>query len=108
MILRLLKVRGHSLFPDFRDGDYILVAGTPFPSGKIRAGDVIVFRQPGYGLLVKRVQQVVEDGLSFIVRGTQVESTDSRNFGPVQSDQVDGKVIWHIRQDPYRKETLQT
>ena len=108
MILRLLKVRGHSLFPDFRDGDYILVAGTPFPSGKIRAGDVIVFRQPGYGLLVKRVQQVFDDGSSFYVRGTQVESTDSRNFGPVHRGQVTGKVIWHIRQDPYRKETLRT
>ena len=107
-MLRLLRVRGHSLFPDFRDGDYILVAGTPFPSGKIRAGDVIVFRQPGYGLLVKRVQQVLEDDLTFIVRGTQVESTDSRNFGPVHRDQVDGKVIRHIRQDPNRKETLQT
>jgi signal peptidase I len=96
-MFRLVKVRGHSLFPDFRDGDYVLTAGFPFPSGKIRAGDVVVFRQPGYGLLIKRVHQVLQDGLAFDVRGTQVESTDSRNFGPVRRDQVTGKVIWHIQ-----------
>lgn len=97
-MLRLLKVRGHSLFPDFREGDYVLTAGVPFPSGKIRAGDVIVFRQPGYGLLIKRVHQVHEDSRTYEVRGTQVNSADSRNFGPISRDQISGKVIWHIRQ----------
>lgn len=95
-MLRLLKIRGNSLHPDFRDGDYVLAASSPFPSGKIRAGDVIVFRQPGYGLLVKRVRRVLDNGTAFEVRGTQIESTDSRNFGPVQRERVSGKVIWHI------------
>lgn len=97
-MLHLLKVRGHSLFPDFRDGDYVLAAGVPFPSGKIRAGDVVIFRQPGYGMLIKRVHRVLEAGQAFDVRGTQVESTDSRNFGPIPRENVTGKVIWHIRQ----------
>ena len=98
-MFRLLEVRGHSLFPDFRDGDFVFIAGTPFPSGKIRAGDVVVFRQPGYGLLIKRVNQILGDGVSLDVRGTQVESADSRNFGPIQRGQVRGKVIWHIRRN---------
>lgn len=98
MFLRLLKVHGQSLAPDFREGDYILAAGVPFPSGKIRAGDVIIFRQPGYGMLVKYVRQVLESGSSFDVRGTQIESSDSRNFGPVPAKNVTGKVVWHIRQ----------
>ena len=98
-MFRLLKVRGHSLFPDFRDGDYVLAARVPFPSGKIRAGDVIVFHQPGYGLLIKRVHRVLQGGRSFDVRGTAVESADSRNFGPVDRGDITGKVIWHIRKD---------
>jgi signal peptidase I len=45
--MRLLKVRGNSLWPDFREGDYVLAAGVPFPAWQNQAGDVIVFRQPG-------------------------------------------------------------
>ena len=97
-MFRLLKVQGHSLYPEFRDGDYVLAVRVPFPSGKIKSGNVIVFRQPVHGLLVKRVQKVLDDGTAFEVRGTQIESTDSRNFGPVPLSQVLGKVIWHIRQ----------
>ncbi len=96
-MFQLLRVRGQSLTPDFREGDYILAAKAPFPSGKIRAGDVIVFNQPGYGKLIKRVTRVIDDGRAFEVRGTQVASTDSRNFGPVLATRVSGKVIWHIR-----------
>ena len=97
-MFRLLKIRGHSLFPDFREGDFVVVANFPFPAGKIRAGDVIVFDQPGYDQMIKRVQQVLDDGLAYQVRGTQIESTDSRNFGPVARQRITGKVIWHIRQ----------
>jgi len=96
-MFRLLRVRGQSLAPDYREGDYVLAAKVPFPSGKIRAGDVIVFDQPGYGRLIKRVTRVLDDGGAFEVQGTQVESTDSRNFGPVPADRVSAKVIWHIR-----------
>jgi len=97
-MLRLLKIRGHSLYPDYRDGDYVLMAGVPFPSGKIKPGNVIVIRQPVHGLLIKRVHKVLDHGRTFDVRGTQIDSTDSRNFGPVPLSQVKGKVIWHIRQ----------
>ena len=58
---------------------------------------MIVFRQPGYGMLIKRVSRVLHAGRGFEVRGTQVESTDSRNFGSVLRERVIGKVIWHIQ-----------
>jgi phage repressor protein C with HTH and peptisase S24 domain len=96
-MLRLLRVNSDSLWPDFREGDYVLAAGVPFPVKTIQAGDVILFRQPGYGTLIKRVQRVLEQGNAYDVRGTQISSTDSRNFGPVVKAQVTGKVIWHIR-----------
>jgi len=98
-MIRLLKIQGHSLYPDFREGEFVLTAGVPFPSGKIRAGDVIIFRQPGFGKLIKRVKRVQEDGHAFDVCGTQIESTDSRDFGPVPLENVSGKVIWHIQRE---------
>ena len=60
---------------------------------------MIVFRQPGYGTLIKRVRRVLDEARAFEVRGTQIESTDSRNFGPVPRERVFGKVIWHIRRN---------
>ncbi len=96
-MLRFIKVRGSSLIPDFLEGDYVLTARAPFPAGKIRAGDMIVFRQPGFGLLIKRVIHVLDEEKAFNVRGTKVDSTDSRDFGSVSIDQIIGKVIWHIR-----------
>ena len=95
--MRLLKVQGDSLWPDFREGDYVFAAGVPFPAWKIKAGDVIVFHQPGHGTLIKRVHRVLDNGQSFEVRGTQIYSSDSRNFGPVPRGHVSGKVVWHIR-----------
>jgi len=96
-MLRLLKIRGASLWPDFCEGDYVLAVGVPFPAGKVIKGDVIVFQQPGYGTLIKRVKRVLAGGKQFEVSGTQVSSTDSRNFGLVPFDRVSGKVVWHIR-----------
>jgi len=96
-ILRLLKVRGASLWPDYREGDYVLAASVPFPARKIRAGDVIIFHQHGYGTLIKRVRRVLANGQAYEVRGTQIASTDSRNFGPVPQNQVTGKVIVSFR-----------
>ena len=98
-MLRLHKIQGHSLHPDFHEGEFVLAARAPFPSGKIREGDVIIFQQPGYGKLIKRVNRVLADGHAYDVRGTQIESTDSRDFGPVKLENVSGKVIWHIRRE---------
>lgn len=96
-MLRLFKVRGNSLSPDFYEGDYVLTLSTPFPAGKIKEGDVITFKQPGYGLLIKRVRSILDDGHRFDVRGSLIDSTDSRDFGPILPEQVTGKVIWHIK-----------
>lgn len=76
----------------------MLTARVPFPAGKIQVGDVVVFHQPGFGILIKRVIHVLDDGKALEVRGTLVDSTDSRDFGSVLVDQIVGKVIWHIRQ----------
>jgi signal peptidase I len=96
-VLRLFKVRGNSLSPDFCEGDYVLTLSTPFPAGKIKVGDVITFTQPGYGLLIKRVRRILADGHQFDVRGSLIDSMDSRDFGPILPEQVTGKVIWHIK-----------
>jgi nickel-type superoxide dismutase maturation protease len=95
-MLKLLKISGDSLYPEFEQGDFVLVSKIPFYISSPSAGDVIAFHQPGYGLLIKRIQTVDSAGGIEVV-GTHPESVDSRVFGAVRRKDIIGKVIWHIR-----------
>jgi phage repressor protein C with HTH and peptisase S24 domain len=96
-MLRLLKIMGDSLAPEYRGGDFVLVSKIPFFFAPPSAGNVVAFRQPGYGLLIKRIQQITPDGEVYVI-GTNPLSIDSREFGPIRREAILGKVIWHIRQ----------
>ena len=95
-MLKLLKVSGHSLWPLYEDGDYVLIVH-PRLAGAIRRGDVLVFRNAVYGTMIKQVERVVPDSNDLYVVGTHDRSVDSREFGAISRQAVIGKVIWHIK-----------
>lgn len=97
-MIRFIKVTGDSLYPTFRQGDFVLISKIPFRFKKPKEGDVIVFEHPIYGVMIKRISQVLEDGKLFYVLGTDEFSVDSRQFGAVKRGALLGKVIWHIPQ----------
>jgi len=96
-VIKLLKVTGYSLSPFFEEGDFVLVARIPFLLHALKAGDIVVFRQPDYGTLIKRVERLSPDGELIFVTGEHPDSTDSRRFGPIQRGDLIGKVLWHIK-----------
>jgi nickel-type superoxide dismutase maturation protease len=96
-MLRLVRVTGSSLSPQYREGDFVLISKIPFLFGALQAGDVVVFRHPLYGLLIKQVREVSPDGRELFVVGTQENSIDSRIFGTISRRSLLGKVIWHLR-----------
>ena len=98
---RLLKIAGDSLSPEFEDGDFALASRIPFLLRLPRPGDVVAFRKPPYGLLVKRVERLEPDGELFVV-GTRPESVDSRQFGSIRKRDLVGKVIWHVKKPAAR------
>jgi len=95
-MFRPIKVTENSLSPEYREGDYVVITTIPFFLRRIRAGDVIVFRHPSYGIMIKRVERVLGAGDQFFVVGEHPYSVDSRQFGPVSKEALLGKVIWHI------------
>jgi signal peptidase I len=95
-MLRILKVMGESLAPEYKQGDFVLVSKIPFFFIPPSPRDVIAFNQPGYGLLIKRIQNINTDGGVNVI-GNHLESIDSRVFGAVRREDMIGKVIWHIR-----------
>jgi nickel-type superoxide dismutase maturation protease len=95
-MLRLLRIAGDSLTPEFQHGDFVLVSKIPYLFSSPTEGDIVAFRQPGYGLLIKRIQAINPEG-GVMVSGNHPDSVDSRVFGAVRPTDLLGKVIWHIR-----------
>ena len=87
-----VAVRGHSMEPALREGDYLLVLP---PRGAPRRGEVVLFRDPRdrARLLLKRVADVSADGC--VVHGDHTgHSSDSRDFGPVPLADVVGRAAF--------------
>jgi signal peptidase I len=93
---RILRISGNSLVPDFQEGDFVLVCKIPFFFGRLKPGDIVAFRHPDYGTLIKRVAALVPGDRLFVL-GTGLHSVDSRRFGPIVRESVIGRVVWHIR-----------
>ncbi len=90
-MFKLIRIRGRSLQPELQDGDVVL-SFTIRRLWRLGPGALVLFRQPPYGLLVKKVDHLLPDGRLFVV-GTAATSVDSYEFGPISPAQVEGVVI---------------
>ena len=90
-MFQILRIQGDSMAPEYKSGDFVLIVRTSHP----KVGDVIVFHNQLYGMLIKRIEKISDQGIYVI--GTGENSLDSRRLGPVNPDKVQGKVIWHIK-----------
>jgi type IV secretory pathway protease TraF len=59
-------------------------------------GDVVAFRHPDYGVMIKKIAAISPRGDEIFVVGTHEYSVDSRHFGTLQRTDLLGKVVWHI------------
>jgi nickel-type superoxide dismutase maturation protease len=96
-MLRLVKVTGESLSPEYQEGDFVLIAKIPFFFDHFHRGDVVVFRHPQYGTMIKQVEEIFPERDEIYVVGTHENSVDSRSFGAISQKLILGKVIWHLQ-----------
>ena len=90
-MIKILRIQGESMMPEYQDGEFVLIWRRSRP----KVGDVVVFDNELYGILIKQVEKITEQGVYVI--GTGENSLDSRRLGPVNPEKIRGKVIWHIR-----------
>lgn len=95
-MLRIHKVTGDSMSPDFREGDFVVLTTGPFFLKRLKIGDVIIFKHKLYGMLIKRIASINPETAEVYVKGTRPDSLDSRRLGAIRHDAIRGKVIAHI------------
>ena len=112
-IFKAVEVRGESMSPNYNDGDWLLFRLLPAKSKaksqtKSKANElvgkvVLIQRESEFGtdfLQVKRVTQVHNDNDEariWVEGDCKEKSTDSRSWGPLNSDEVIGKLILRYR-----------
>lgn len=90
MSIGLAIVHGHSMIPSYAPGEVVLVQyGTRFT-----VGDVVLINFTDR-TDIKRVKEIL--GSRVFVQGDhEAISIDSRNYGPVNTDLIIGKVIYRF------------
>ena len=91
-MFKLMRVKGNSLRPEVQDGDVVLLL-TWRRLWKLKPGDRVVFSQPTYGTLIKKIERLGPGEDQVFVTGTHAASVDSYEFGPIAIQSIIGLVI---------------
>ena len=105
--LDIMITQGRSMIPTLKPGSLLVVNkisyGLRIPGpgfylirwSNPKPGDLVVFYTPLGERAVKRCYHVNEEGSIFAHGDNDLESFDSRSYGPIPPDQILGKVVVH-------------
>ena len=95
-MFKVLKVTGSSLSPLYQEGDFVLVTKIPFFLISIKIGDIIVFNHPDFGIMIKKVAEIAQNNVGYVVDGIHKNSVNRHQIGIINKESLIGKVIWHF------------
>ncbi|MEO6334080.1 MAG: nickel-type superoxide dismutase maturation protease [Pyrinomonadaceae bacterium] len=92
--LKAFRVQGDSMLPALRDGEVVLISA----KASVGPGDIVLARHPYKQSvkILKRVAAIDESGRYSLVGDNAGESTDSRTFGTLPREYIDGKVVCRL------------
>lgn len=96
-MIRLFRVRGQSMKPDYRDGDLAVALSASWDrlmGRQPRGGDDVVARHPNFGLVLKRLESIGEDGVR--LRGLSNLSAEPEFLRLKSKADVVGRVVWRF------------
>jgi nickel-type superoxide dismutase maturation protease len=102
-----VAVAEQSMEPALRPGDWLLVRRSLLPGRppRVRPGDVVIARHPDQPdlLLVKRAARREQDGWWLESDNPGAGAVDSRRFGAVPPELIEGRVLLRYRRGDRRK-----
>ena len=97
-MIKLFRVRGASMHPEYGNGDYVLVRRySKRPRGRQpQTGDDVICRHPKLGTILKRISAQTAQGVT--LKGLNGLSSDSSAIGEVPYHLLAGRVVARIPQ----------
>lgn len=95
MFFSRFKVTGHSMQPLFNPGDKVIVNRLSYIFSSPKAGDIVAIRAEGQRgkILLKKINKTLSNNKYLVVGSNKSDSYDSDRFGPIQKNQILGKVL---------------
>lgn len=89
------RVEGNSMLPLLKEGDQVVVD----ENAKVEIGDIVIAAHPFKKNveMIKRIENIGDDGKYFLIGDNTDESSDSRTFGAVSVEYIKGKVISRLK-----------
>ncbi len=94
MLLQRLRIKGHSMEPNFREEETVLLSSIPYFFRKPKIGDVVVFINKNI-LLIKRIKNI-EKGKYYLLGDNLNDSSDSRDLGWIERKDIMGIILFKI------------
>jgi len=96
-VIKIIKVTDESLSPFFLPGDYVLIGKCAICLVLILFGDILLLLLSFYGLFIKEVTSVNKDSQEINLKGIHPHSINIQQIGPVAISEVQGKVLFQIK-----------
>jgi signal peptidase I len=95
LLLARLKIIGHSMEPQIKNGETILVSKIPYWFKTPQINDIVAFKDSSEKILVKRIVKI-ENRRYFVEGDNKRDSLDSRKFGDISKDKIIGEIIFKL------------
>ena len=96
-MIRIIRVEGESMSPEYNDGDYVLISRLPLLLRRIKVSDVLVFNSKKYGVLIKKVSQIDTFHRIIFFAGLNKKSLTTEQIGAVEKKDIIGSVLLHFK-----------
>lgn len=92
---RGIIVEGNSMSPTLENGEKIFIKSAK----KIEVGDIVLAKHPYKKSvkILKRVAEITEDGKLNLIGDNPSESSDTRSFGLILTENVIGKAVSKLK-----------
>jgi nickel-type superoxide dismutase maturation protease len=95
LLLARFKIIGHSMEPQIKNGESVLVSNIPYWFKTPKINDIVAFKDNDGKVLIKRIIKI-QNGKYFVEGDNKEDSLDSQKFGFISKDKIIGELIFKL------------